>query len=199
MVIKICGIRRFEDIDIVNKYKPDYIGFIFAKSKRQITPEFAAELAERLDKSIKTVGVFVNSPVCEVERASKIAGLSAVQLHGDENEKYIKSLSLNSEIWKAVRLKDGDDIPNFDGADRILLDKFKDNEYGGSGEAFDWSCVGEIKTDKPIILAGGLTSSNVKTGIGIFNPWGVDVSSGVETNGFKDAEKISKFINIIRS
>lgn len=197
MVIKICGIRRFEDIEIINKYKPDYIGFIFAKSKRQITPEFAAELSKKLDNSVKTVGVFVNSPISEVENTAKTAGLSAVQLHGDENEDYIQNLSVDCEIWKAVRLKDGEDIPDFDGTDKILLDKFKDTEYGGSGEAFDWSKIGKIHTKKPIILAGGLNENNVKKGIKIFSPFGVDVSSGVETNGFKDEDKIRRFMEAV--
>lgn len=197
MVIKICGIRRFEDIEIINKYKPDYIGFIFAKSKRQITPEFAAELSKKLDNSVKTVGVFVNSPIREVENTAKTAGLSAVQLHGDENEDYIQNLSVDCEIWKAVRLKDGEDIPDFDGTDKILLDKFKDTEYGGSGEAFDWSKIGKIHTKKPIILAGGLNENNVKKGIKIFSPFGVDVSSGVETNGFKDEDKIRRFMEAV--
>lgn len=197
MVIKICGIRRFEDIEIINKYKPDYIGFIFAKSKRQITPEFAAELSKKLDKSVKTVGVFVNASLDEVENTAKIAGLSAVQLHGDEDAEYIRNLSVDCEIWKAVRLKDGDDIPDFDGADKILLDKFKDTEYGGSGETFDWSKVGKIHTKKPIILAGGLNESNVKKGIEIFSPFGVDVSSSTETDGFKDEDKIRRFIDTV--
>lgn len=197
MVIKICGIRRFEDIEIINKYKPDYIGFIFAKSKRQITPEFAAELSKKLDNSVKTVGVFVNSPIIEVENTAKIAKLSAVQLHGDENEEYVQNLSVDCEIWKAVRLKDGEDIPDFDGTDKILLDKFKDTEYGGSGEAFDWSKIGKIHTKKPIILAGGLNENNVKKGIEIFSPFGVDVSSSVETNGFKDEDKIKRFMEAV--
>jgi phosphoribosylanthranilate isomerase len=198
MVIKICGIRRFEDIEIINRYKPDYIGFIFAKSKRQISPEFAAELRDKLDKSVKTVGVFVNAPIGEVDDAARIARLDAVQLHGDEDSEYISKLRVDTEIWKAVRVKDGADIPDFVGADRILLDKYKDSEYGGSGEAFDWSSVGEIKTSKPIILAGGLNCENVKKGIGIFNPYGVDVSSSVETDGFKDADKIGRFIAAVR-
>ncbi len=199
MVIKICGIRRFEDIEIINKYKPDYIGFVFAESRRQVTPEFAAELSAGLDKSVKTVGVFVNAPKAEVENTAKIAGLSAVQLHGDETAEYIRGLSVDCEIWKAVRLRDGDDIPDFDGADKILLDKFKDTGYGGSGEAFDWSKVGKIKTQKPIILAGGLNENNVKKGIEIFSPYGVDVSSGVETDGFKDEIKIKRFTEAVRA
>lgn len=197
MEIKICGIRSFADIEIVNKYKPDYIGFIFAKSKRQITPEFAAELSAGLDKGIRTVGVFVNADKNEVRRAAKIAGLFAVQLHGDEDEDYIRTLNVNCEIWKAVRVRDGS-VHDFDGTDRILLDKYTETEYGGSGETFDWSKAAGLEIKKPVILAGGLNPDNVRKGIEIFKPWGVDVSSGVETDGVKDAEKIKKFIETVR-
>ncbi|MCC8170020.1 MAG: phosphoribosylanthranilate isomerase [Oscillospiraceae bacterium] len=198
MVIKICGLRRYEDIEIVNKYKPDYIGFIFAKSKRQVSALFAAELAGRLDSSIKTVGVFVNAPIAEVEETVKTVGLSVVQLHGDEDGEYIKKLNVGCEVWKAVRVRDGADIPDVIGTDRLLLDKYTDKEYGGSGKTFDWSSVGSINTDKPLILAGGLTAQNVKRGIEIFHPWGVDVSSSMETDGFKDEKKIREFIDILR-
>ncbi|MCD8181189.1 MAG: phosphoribosylanthranilate isomerase [Firmicutes bacterium] len=199
MEIKICGIRREEDIEIINKYKPDYIGFIFAKSKRQITPEKAAQLTERLAAGIKTVGVFVNESYDNIKRAVKIAGLDVVQLHGDEDEEYIRSLNAECELWKAVRVRDGADIPDVKGVGRILLDKYTDKEYGGSGTAFDWSSVGSINTDKPLILAGGLDENNVRSGIKIFNPVCVDVSSSVETDGFKDEEKIKNFINAVRN
>ncbi|MCC8161459.1 MAG: phosphoribosylanthranilate isomerase [Oscillospiraceae bacterium] len=199
MEIKICGIRREEDIEIINKYKPDYIGFIFAKSKRQITPEKAAQLTEKLAAGIKTVGVFVNESYDNIKRAVKIAGLDVVQLHGDEDEEYIRSLNAECELWKAVRVRDGADIPDVKGVGRILLDKYTDKEYGGSGTAFDWSSVGSINTDKPLILAGGLDENNVQSGIKIFNPVCVDVSSSVETDGFKDEEKIKNFINAVRN
>lgn len=199
MEIKICGIRREEDIEIINKYKPDYIGFIFAKSKRQITPERAAQLTEGLAAGIKTVGVFVNESYDNIKRAVKIAGLDVVQLHGDEDEEYIRSLNAECELWKAVRVRDGADIPDVRGVGRILLDKYTDKEYGGSGTAFDWSSVGSINTDKPLILAGGLDENNVRSGMKIFNPVCVDVSSSVETGGFKDEEKIKNFINAVRN
>lgn len=199
MEIKICGIRRIEDIEIVNKYKPDYIGFVFAKSKRQVTPKKAAQLSEKLSGDIKKTGVFVNAAYEEIQNAVRIAGLDVVQLHGDENEKYIKNLNVNCEIWKAVRVRDGDDIPDVAGVDRLLLDKYTEKEYGGSGKTFNWTSVGTVKTKKPIILAGGLDSMNVRDGIRIFNPACVDVSSSVETNGFKDEKKVKEFINIVRN
>ena len=199
MEIKICGIRRKEDIEIVNKYKPDYIGFVFAKSKRQVTPEKAKKLSQMLDGDTKTVGVFVNASPEDIKNAVTVTALDVVQLHGDEDEEYIRSLDVDCEIWKAVRVRDGADIPDVKGVDRLLLDKYTEKEYGGSGKTFDWSCVGSINTDKPIILAGGLNKDNVNKGIKIFNPVCVDVSSSVETDSFKDEKKIKEFIDIVRN
>lgn len=199
MEIKICGIRRREDIEIINKYQPDYIGFVFAKSKRQVTPKQAAQLSEMLTGDTKTVGVFVNASCGDIKNAVDIAGLDVVQLHGDEDEEYIKNLDVDCEIWKAVRVRDGADIPDVRGADRLLLDKYTEKEYGGSGKTFDWSSAGTVNTNKPIILAGGLDKNNVNNGIKIFNPVCVDVSSSVETDGFKDEKKIKEFIITVRN
>lgn len=199
MEIKVCGIRRNEDIEFVNKYKPDYIGFIFAKSKRQITPQMARELSQKLNRDIKTVGVFVNAPVEEVKETAEFAGLYAVQLHGDENEEYISSLDVKCEIWKAVRVREGHKIEAITGVDRLLLDKYDTRLYGGGGKTFDWSMAPDIDEDIPVMLAGGLNKDNVLEGIRIFNPVGVDVSSSVETNGFKDEKKIREFIDTVRN
>ena len=199
MEIKICGIRREEDIEIINKYNPDYIGFIFADSKRRVTPETAAKLTAMLAGDTKTVGVFVNASDDEIRNAVKTAQLDVVQLHGDEDGEYIKNLGVDCEIWKAVRVRDGEDIPDVTGADKILLDKYTEKEYGGTGKTFDWSAVGTLKTDKPIILAGGLNRDNVQNGIKIFSPVCVDVSSSVETDGVKDEMKIKEFIDTVRN
>lgn len=199
MEIKICGIRRFEDVEIVNKYRPEYIGFIFADTKRYVSPELARELSDKLSGDIKTVGVFVNAPIDFVLGTVKTAGLDIVQLHGEEDSEYIKSLGGICEVWKAVRVRDGDDIEDVTGVSRILLDKYVSDAYGGTGERFDWSCVGTLKTDKPIVLAGGLNKENVRTGIEIFNPVCVDVSSAVETDGFKDEMKVKEFIEAVRN
>lgn len=197
--IKICGIRRIEDIDIVNSYKPNYIGFILAKGyRRTVSPQMAAELKGRLADGIKTVGVFVNSPVEEVEEFQRIAGLDAVQLHGDEDEAYIKKLNVPCEVWQVVRVRGGADITDVKGADRILLDKYDASCYGGTGKAFDISELGRVKASVPIILAGGLNAENVRERVKMFCPQGVDVSSAVETDGFKDEQKIKEFIDIVR-
>lgn len=197
--IKICGIRRAEDIEIVNRYKPDYIGFILAKGyRRTVSPQTAAELKKQLAEGIKTVGVFVNSPVEEVEEFQRIAGLDAVQLHGDEDEEYIERLNVPCEIWQVVRVHGGADIIDVKGADKILIDKYDANCYGGTGEAFDASELGMIRVKVPIILAGGLNADNVVERVKMFKPQGVDVSSAVETDGFKDEQKIKEFIEIVR-
>lgn len=198
MEIKICGIRRDEDIEIINKYKPEYIGFIFAPTRRYVSPERAAELSAKLNGDTKTVGVFVNEAPEKVREIAMTADLDVIQLHGDEDEEYIRSLGVNCEIWKAVRIKDGDDIPDIEGADKILLDKYTPKEYGGTGESFDWSNIGDTKTNKPLILAGGLNKENVAEGIRIFKPVCVDVSSAVETDGAKDEKKIKEFIEKVR-
>lgn len=197
--IKICGIRRIEDIELVNRYKPDYIGFILAKGyRRTISSVTAVELTKRLVDGIKTVGVFVNSPVEEVEEFQRLAGLDAVQLHGDEDEDYIERLNVPCEVWKAVRVRGGADIVDIRGADRILLDKYDADCYGGTGKVFDASEIGAVRAKAPIILAGGLNAENVRERVNLFHPHCVDVSSAVETNGFKDERKVKEFIDIVR-
>ena len=198
MDIKICGIRRMEDIDIVNKYKPEYIGFIFAPTRRYVSPNNAAELKSRLADGIKAVGVFVNEDIETVLEIAKTVPLDVIQLHGDEDEDYIKSLGHVCEIWKAVRISGGEKIPEIAGADRVLLDKYDACEYGGIGKTFDWSAGAEMMSKTPVMLAGGLNNENVLQGIEIFNPVGVDVSSGVETDGVKDEKKIKEFIETVR-
>ncbi len=197
MDIKICGIRREADINIVNKYKPEYIGFIFAPTRRYVSPEYAATLKSGLANGIRTVGVFVNEPVKTVLSTARTAGLDVIQLHGDEDVEYIKSLGTDYEIWKAVRISGGEKIPEIAGASRVLLDKYDEREPGGTGKTFDWSAKPHVSS-VPIMLAGGLNTENVLRGIEIFNPAGVDVSSGVETDGAKDENKVRKFIETVR-
>lgn len=193
--IKVCGIRRVEDIEYVNTLKPDYIGFIFAKSKRQITKQQAIELKNQLDKSIKTVGIFVNEDLETLKDIANSVELDIVQLHGDEDNKYINSLK-QYNLWKAIRVKNEEslcEIQNLE-VDGILLDTYSKQAYGGLGETFDWNIVNNLKTNKKIILAGGLNVDNVEKGIKTISPDIIDVSSGVETDGYKDFEKMKNFI-----
>lgn len=210
--IKICGLRRLEDVEYVNNYKPDYVGFVFAKSKRQITWELAEELRNALEPYIIRVGVFVNQPVEWVAGLVNNDIIQYVQLHGDEGHEYIKELrsSISNNvigadsnrrigIIKAVRVKEESDFDkaNSYDCDYILLDTFSVECEGGNGKTFDWSMI--KKMNKPFFLAGGINESNVLQAIHTVRPYGVDASSGLETDGYKDEEKIKNFVEKIQS
>ena len=196
--IKICGLFRECDITAVNEAQPDYAGFIidFPKSHRNVTPGEAAALRKLLAPGIKAVGVFVNRPAEAVAEAAKLIGLDIIQRHVDEDEAYIEKVRDLSKkpVWKAFKIRNGADIKAaaLSSADEVLLD----NGYG-TGEAFDWSAVGDFK--RPFILAGGLNALNIKEAIGTLAPDIVDVSSGVETDKLKDAEKIRLCVDEVRS
>lgn len=195
--IKICGIKREQDIDYVNMLKPDYIGFVFAKqSRRYITPDMAAMLRKKLLPGIIPVGVFVN------EYVEKVAGLmlrgiiEIAQFHGQENEDYIAAFRqlTGKPVIQAFRIDRPDDVIRAaqSSADFILLD----NGAGGTGTTFDWTLIQNIQ--RPFFLAGGLNADNVDEAIRLSNPYSVDISSGVETNNIKDYAKMQKFINRVR-
>ncbi|KPU43597.1 N-(5'-phosphoribosyl)anthranilate isomerase [Oxobacter pfennigii] len=194
--VKICGLKRSEDIKYVNALKPDYAGFVFAKSKRQVTLSEAGELIANLNKGIKKVGVFVDEDIEKVKDASFALKLDIIQLHGNEPNEYIKKLN-GYEVWKAVSIKSHEGIKRLKqyNADAILLDQ----GGGGTGISFDWDIIKGISVNTPIILAGGLNSQNVEDAIKTVKPYAVDVSSGVETDGFKDCSKIYDFIKKARS
>lgn len=195
--IKICGLKREEDIDFVNTLNPDYIGFIFAaKSKRYISPEAAAKLRKNLLPHIKAVGVFVNEPAENIAKLLNNGIIDITQLHGNENEDYISSLRrlTDKSIIKAFKIENSDDIrkASLSSADLILLD----NGDGGTGKSFDWTLIKSI--GRPFFLAGGLNANNVSEAIGLTQPYAVDTSSGVETSNIKDFDKMKKFINTVR-
>ena len=183
--IKICGLRRMEDILIVNKYKPDYIGFIFAHNKtRTISLNDALLFKDKLDNDIIAVGVFRNNDISEVINIANSKAIDMIQLHGDEDDNYILELKKHTKlpIIKAYR----DSIY----ADYALFD----NIDPGKGMTFDWST---IKTNKPYFLAGGIDINNIDLAKKL-NPYAIDLSSSVETNGFKDEEKIKEIIKKVR-
>lgn len=194
--IKICGLFRECDIEYVNQTKPDYIGFIigFPKSHRNISQEQVCEFKSKLDSDIKSVGVFVNATFEDILIVEK--SLDIIQLHGNEDNDYIKSLREilpNKEIWKAYKIKTKEDLKlaKISIAEKIVLD----NGYG-TGECFDWKLLGEF--DKKFILAGGINPENIRQAIDEFNPDIIDISSGVETDKKKDLTKIKQIINEIR-
>ena len=239
--VKMCGISKVETIPAVVEAKPDYMGLVFAPSKRQVTVDQAKTLVEELHKqyadrydtdvtqcnddtvqagtvgikasenmkifeentnseAIKTVGVFVNETVDNLVTIAKEVNLDAVQLHGDEDEAFIQALKEKTdvEVWKAVQIRSAVDAEAWidSSADMLLFDAYHKDERGGTGEVFDWSCLDEF--ERPFMLAGGLDSTNVARAIRTVRPYGIDISSGIETNGVKDDEKIKTFTNIVR-
>lgn len=195
--IKLCGLSRPCDIEAVNKLKPEYIGFVFAReSRRYVTPEQAARLKKQLHPDITAVGVFVN------EQPEVIAGLllegtiDMAQLHGNEDENCIRQLRLLTDkpVIKAFRIDTEQDAVSAakSSADYILLD----SGSGGTGTVFNWKLLKNIK--RPYFLAGGLSPDNIGQALEILTPYAVDVSSGIETTGFKDPDKMTAFVHAVR-
>ena len=215
--VKMCGISKVETIPAVVEAKPDYMGLVFAPSKRQVTVDQAKTLVEELHKQytkrynngaeqsnndeIKTVGVFVNETLDNLVSIATEANLDVVQLHGDEDEAFIQSIKerSNVEVWKAVQIRNAADAEAWidSSADMLLFDAYHKDERGGTGEVFDWSCLDEF--ERPFMLAGGIDSTNVARAIRTVRPYGIDISSGIETKGVKDDEKIKAFTNIVRT
>lgn len=196
--VKICGLKSKQDIRYANQLKPYYVGFVFVESSREIDQYKAKELMNDLDKSIKKVGVFLNTPISEVKEIAHYCDLDILQFHGDEDPLYCQSF--DQEVWKGFRIKDKDSLKQLVEypVDGFLLDTFVKGQYGGTGKVFKWDMVTDISQDKFVILAGGLTSENVKQAIETAHPKVVDVSSGVEINGVKDYEKMKKLIENVR-
>ena len=208
--VKMCGISKVETIPAVVEAKPDYMGLVFAPSKRQVTVDQAKILVEELHKQcinhydtkvVKTVGVFVNETLDNLVRIADTANLDAVQLHGDEDEAFIQSLKerTNVEVWKAIQIRTAADTEKWidSSADMLLFDAYHKDERGGTGEVFDWSSLDAF--ERPFMLAGGIDSTNVARAIRTVRPYGIDTSSGIETNGVKDDEKITAFTKIVKS
>jgi len=196
--IKICGIKRIEDVEYLNILMPDYAGFVFASSKRKVDVKMVKYLIEHLDKRIKRVGVFVDEDSDVVSDISDLCNLDILQFHGDETAKYCNKF--NKEVWKGFRIKNKDSlikIKNYS-VQGILLDAFHPKVHGGSGISFNWNLATNYKDNYKMIIAGGLTSDNVLECIQLTNPDVIDVSSGVETNGNKDFYKIKEFMGKVR-
>lgn len=201
--IKICGITNAEDALHAVESGADLIGFIFwDKSKRYVSEGKVKSIVDSLGDAVKTVGVFVDEDIKELNKLVIGTGIDYVQLHGSETVEYVSQVE--AEVIKAVRVKDKADIEKAlkfkDVADYILLDTFVEGEQGGTGKTFDWNLVSELTEDIPLILSGGLNPDNVRGAIEAVKPYGVDVSSGVEKSpGIKDFEKITNFVHAVRS
>ncbi len=188
--IKICGLYRPCDIEYVNAAKPDWCGFIinFPKSHRSLTPERVRALRRGLDGAVTPVGVFVDQPVETVAELLNDGTISVAQLHGHEDAAYIAALRAAAPghpVWKAFKVRGPEDLTaaNASPADLVLLDNGR-----GTGETFDWSLAGGVT--RPWLLAGGLTPENIPEAVRRLHPFGLDISSGVETDGKKDYAKI---------
>ena len=194
--VKLCGLSRECDIAAVNELRPDLVGFVFAKkSKRYVSPERAAQLRALLAPGILAAGVFVNEPVESVAGLLDRGVIDVAQLHGSEDAAYIASLRALTDkpIFRAFKIKSEDDLPAIESctADLVLLDS-----GAGTGKTFDWSLVQSVR--RPYFLVGGLDPENVADAIAALYPYGVDVSSGIETDGVKDEVKMAAFVAAAR-
>lgn len=197
--IKICGLSRRDDIDAVNDALPDYVGFVFAPSPRQVSAYQAAKLKQALDSRIRTVGVFVDADIAAIATLVRDGVIDNVQLHGNEDALYIRKLreAVSAPVIKAVRVQSAKKITDAQelNCDYLLLDTWRKDVQGGSGVAFDWALI--PKLTKPYFLAGGLSAANLLEAAR-FEPYCLDVSSGAETEGKKDRNKILELVRLIR-
>ena len=195
--IKICGLMRPQDIDVVNEVCPDIAGFILASGRRRtVTPERMRELTGRLKPEIQSAAVFLDQDIRWIADLAAEGLMDIIQLHGHEGNEEIRYLRSRTDktVIKAFRIDTAEDIRRAEDseADLVLLD----HGAGGTGQAWDWSLLTGMK--RPFILAGGLDSENVQEAVRKTQPFGVDVSSGVETDGCKDREKILRFVCAVR-
>lgn len=201
IAVKFCGMRRPQDIEYANECRPDYVGFILTDGfKRTVSKTDFLALEKGLDKDIKRVGVFVNErPHNILELAEH---LDVIQLHGDEDYATVFYYSdmTNCEIWKAVRAKSPEDIERYswNHIDKLLIDSFSEDSVGGTGKRIDTEIVKSAKIEKPFFIAGGITAENIAEIVRDTKPYGVDISSGIETDGFKDLQKMKKIMQILR-
>jgi len=196
--VKICGIQDIDTAMVAYEQGADFLGFVFAKSKRQVSPDQVKEIISQLPSDISKIGVFVDCPMDEMISIADFCGLDILQLHGSESYESYKSSPY--PIVKSVSVKpsgvhSSSTLPK---ADYLLFDTWHKAMAGGSGETFDWNYLDDYNSETPYFLAGGLNSTNIAEAIKNLSPYAVDVSSGVETNGVKDHKKIIDFIKIVK-
>jgi phosphoribosylanthranilate isomerase len=196
--IKICGIKREEDALLCAGAGADAIGLVFAKSPRRVDVDKARVICGSLPPFISRVGVFVDEKKETIQEVARLCGLTALQFHGSEDAAFCREFTL--PVLKAVRIRTAVDLLSLDGfpAAAIVLDTYDPVLPGGTGRNFEWSLAVDADAHKSIVLAGGLTALNVAEAIRQVRPYAVDVSSGVETDGEKDKEKIISFIKAVR-
>lgn len=199
-MIKLCGVRRPEDVEYMNEASPDYIGMILAEGfRRTVDIPTAEKLAAELATGIKKVGVFVDTPVDKVRECAERIGLDVIQLHGSEDMAYINEVKkLGIPLWKSVKVRCAEDIYAAErlGCDMLLLDSFVPGQAGGTGVSSDRSVIREAKISSPFFLAGGINEENITEALKISH--NIDISSGIETDGVKDIDKIRRIMKIYK-
>ena len=196
--LKICGIRRMEDVTYLNEFPPDFAGFICSKPFwRYVSPEVFRALALRLNGRIGRVGVFVDPDLEDMTPYTPY--LDVIQLHGNESAGLIAKIRdyfPDVQLWKAVRVRTAQDIADADrlDVDKLVLDSFSARSVGGTGELAPWDIIARNRPEKPFLLAGGITPENVSQAIADVAPWGVDASSSLETDRCKDRAKIQSMV-----
>jgi len=197
MLVKICGIKDIENALVAVENGADALGFVFAPSSRQLTPEKAKKIIDTIPVDVLRVGVFVDAPISLVKEIAEYCNLTTLQFHGNESVDYCQQFK--RQVIKAIKVaEDGRLFPDparYKGVIKVFLaDTYQLGADGGTGKSFPWEEIATIKGHGLVILAGGLNSNNIYQALSIARPWGVDVSSGVETKGHKDSKKIRKFI-----
>ncbi len=200
--IKICGIKREDEVAVLNGFPVSYAGFIFAKSKRQVDIVRCRELARELRDDIKTVGVFVNEPLERLLEIVEACKLDVVQLHGEETVDYIRKIPVT--VWKTLPVKNEDSLKAVDPyageCAGILFETYHEKLKGGTGKTFDWHLLDRLKGERPfeMILAGGINPANAKTAVEIVHPDILDVNSGLEVDGYKTREKVEELFKELK-
>ena len=210
--IKLCGMMKPCDIEYANRVKPDFVGFIFANTRRKISAAQAKQFREALDAEIPAVGVFVNEDISVITSLVQNGCIDLIQLHGEEDADYIRRLRevCDVPVIKAVKVQTVEQIRQAAAlpVDYLLLDTYRKGVLGGTGEAFDWELLREAKIvagdtaegelfGKPYFLAGGLHAGNLREAAAL-GSYGLDVSSGIETDGSKDFTKMVKVMELVR-
>ena len=200
MIAKVCGITRLGDALHAAAHGATAVGFVFwPGSPRYITPERASAIVGALPSTVTAVGVFVNQPVDDIARVATVAGICTIQLHGDEGPEY--STAFDLPVWRAMSLAAaGRTLATWPPDTTILLDAHDPVRRGGTGQPIDWAGAADVARRRRVVLAGGLTPDNVQDAIAAVEPFGVDVSSGVEeAPGVKNLEKVAQFLERARA
>ena len=199
MKIKICGLCREADISFANEALPDFIGFVFAPSRRQVSPSQAARFRDRLKEPIIPVGVFVNAPIADIKALFADGVIALAQLHGTEDPAYLSALKAccTVPVIQAIRVEGPDDLVPGQRQDLLADYLLLDSGPGGTGQPFQWDLLRTLRPAPPYFLAGGITLDNLGEALG-YRPYGIDVSGGAETQGCKDPVKMVRLVQRVR-